>query len=137
MRGPLTEDDLDELYTEARTPAERRAAAEHLAAWAEEEHPEDDVFSASLLVSAGGYLSTTGDHDAAVELFRHAADARGDAPPDVRCYLHHGLMEVGDVDGAHLLADGLGRERPRTPTSTCSSVRTTRSATIWKTPTGG
>lgn len=115
MRGPLTRDDLDELYAEARTPAERRAVAEQLAAWAEEDHPEDDVSPATLLVNAGEHLSTAGDHDTALELFRRAADARGHVPPDVRCYLHHGLMEVGDVDDARRLADELRRERPADP----------------------
>jgi tetratricopeptide (TPR) repeat protein len=112
VRQPLTQDDLDELYARARTPAQRRAAAEQLAAWAEEEHPEDDVSPASLLVSAGEHLSVAGDHDAALDLFRRAASARGHVPPDVRCYLHHGLMEVGDLDGACQVADGLRRERP-------------------------
>lgn len=113
MRKPLTQDDLDELYAYARTPAERRVAAEQLAAWAEEEHREDDdVSPASLLVSAGEHLSEAGDHDAAVELFHRAAAAGGHVPPDVRCYLHSGLMKVGDLDGARSLADELRRERP-------------------------
>ena len=116
MRGPLSQDDLDELYARARTPAERRAAAEQLAAWAEEEHPEDDdVSPASLLVSAGEHLSTAGDHDAAVELFHRAARARGRVLPDVRCYLHSGLVHVGDLDAARRLADELRRERPADP----------------------
>jgi predicted Zn-dependent protease len=112
VRNPLSQDDLDELYARARTPAERRAAAEQLAAWAEEEHPADDVSPASLLVSAGEHLSAAGDHDAALDLFRRAASARGQVAPDVRCYLHHGLMEVGDLDGARRVADELRRERP-------------------------
>jgi predicted Zn-dependent protease len=113
VRKPLSQEDLDELYARARTPAERRAAAGQLATWAEEEHPQDDdVSPASLLVSAGEHLSEAGDHDGAVALFRRAASARGHVPPDVRCYLHHGLMEVGDLDGARRVADELRRERP-------------------------
>jgi predicted Zn-dependent protease len=112
VRKPLTQDDLDELYARARTPAQRRAAAEQLAAWATEEHPDDDVSPASLLVSAGEHLSEAGDHDGAVALFHRAAAARGHVPPDVRCYLHSGLMKVGDLDGARSLADELRRERP-------------------------
>jgi tetratricopeptide (TPR) repeat protein len=112
MREPLTRDDLDELYARASTPDQRRAAAEQLAAWAGEEHPEDDVSPAALLVSAGEHLSEAGDHDAALDLFRRAASAGGHVPPDARCYLHHGLMEVGDLDGARRLADELRRERP-------------------------
>jgi predicted Zn-dependent protease len=113
MRGPRTRDDLDELYAHASTPDQRRAAAEQLVTWAEEEHPEDDgVSPASLLVSAGEHLSTAGEHDAALGMFRRAASARGHVPPDARCYLHHGLMEVGDLDGARRLAEELRRERP-------------------------
>jgi predicted Zn-dependent protease len=112
VRKPLTQDDLDELYARARTPEQRQAAAEQLAAWAEEEHPEDDVSPASLLVSAGEHLSEAGDHDAALDLFRRAASAGGHVPPDVRCYIHHALIEVGDLDGARRVADELRRERP-------------------------
>ena len=113
MRGPLTQDDVDELYARARTPEQHRAAAAQLASWAGEVHPEDDEVSpASLLVDAGEQLSRIGDHDAALELFRRATVAQGDVLPDVRCYLHHGLLAVGDVAGARRLADELRRERP-------------------------
>jgi predicted Zn-dependent protease len=33
-------------------------------------------------------------------------------PPDVRCYLHRTLLEIGDVEGARHLADELRREHP-------------------------
>ena len=113
MRGPLTQDDVDALCTRARTPEQHRAAAAQLAVWAEEVHPEDDEVSpASLLADAGDQLSRIGDHDAALEVFRRAVGAEGHVLPDVRCYLHHGLLDVGDVAGARRLADELRRERP-------------------------
>lgn len=128
MRGPLTPDDVEELWAAARTPEQHRRAAAQLAAWAEEVHPEDDEVSpASLLVHAGEQLSGIGDHDAALALFRRAVEAEGHVPPDVRCYLHHGLLAVGDVAGARRLADELRRERPADGDVSCSSVRTTSS----------
>ena len=113
MRGPLTQDDVDGLCARARTPEQHRRAAAQLAAWAEEVHPEDDEVSpASLLANAGEKLNRIGDHDAALEVFRHAVGAEGHVPPDVRCYLHHELLAVGDVAGARRLADELRLERP-------------------------
>jgi predicted Zn-dependent protease len=112
VREPLTQDDLDQLYADARTPEQRSATAEQLAAWAEEEHPQDEVPPASLLVSAGEHLTAAGDHDGALELLRRAVAARGHVPPDVRCYLHSCLLEVGDLEGARGVAGELRRERP-------------------------
>ena len=114
MRGPLTQDDVEALYARARTPDQRRAAAAQLAAWAQEVHPEDDddVSPASLLTNAGEHLSRIGDHEAALSMFRLAVGAEGHVPPDVRCYLHHGLLDVGDADGARRVADELRREGP-------------------------
>ena len=114
VRGPLSLDDVEALLFRARTPAERRTAAAQLTAWAEHVHPddEDDVTPASLLVYAAEMLGRTGDHDAALHLYRRASTAEGVVAPDVRCYLHHGLLEVGDEDGARALADELRRERP-------------------------
>jgi predicted Zn-dependent protease len=107
----MTEDDLEELYARARSPKKHRTAAAQLVALAEDEQPSDaEVSPAALLVSAGEHLSAAGDHEAAVELFRRATSSRGHVPPDVRCYLHHGLLEVGDLDGAHRIADELRRE---------------------------
>ena len=113
MRGPLSPDDVEELCARARTPEEHRGAAAQLAAWAQEVHPEDDdVSPASLLANAGEQVSRIGNSDAALEMFRRAVAAEGHVPPDVRCYLHHGLLDVGDVAGARRLADELRRERP-------------------------
>jgi predicted Zn-dependent protease len=117
VRAPLTIDDVEELEFRARTPEARRAAAAQLVAWAKEVHPEDDeeVTPAFLLVQAGEHLGYAGDQEAALDLFRRAVTAEGDVPPDVRCYLHHGLLKVGDVEGARRLADDVRRSKPADP----------------------
>lgn len=113
MRRPLTADDVDRLCKRVRTPEERRAVAKQLAAWAEEAHPRDrGVSPAVLLVNAGEQLAEAGDADEAVAFFRRAVDAGQYVPPDVRCYLHAGLLQAGDLDAARTLADELRRERP-------------------------
>jgi len=117
VRGPLTIDQVEAVEFRARTPAARRAAAAKLAAWAEEVHPEDDeeVSPALLLVKAGEALSMAGDHGTALEFFRRAVVAEGDVPPDVRCYLHHELLQVGDVEGAREVADDVRHSKPADP----------------------
>jgi len=115
VRGPLSIDDVDELELDAETPEQRRRAAARLVTWSEEPHPEDDeaVTPAMLLAHAGEQLTTVGDHEAALELYRRAARAEGDVVPDVRCHLHHGLLAVGDVAAARRLAEEVRRSRPR------------------------
>lgn len=116
MRGPLSNDDLEELDSLAGAPEQLRAAAARIAGWAEEVHPDDErITPARLLVSAGEHLAAAGDHEAALELFRRAVTAQGHVFPDVRCYLHDGLLQVGDTDSARDLADELRRERPTDP----------------------
>ncbi|WP_244277061.1 tetratricopeptide repeat protein [Geodermatophilus obscurus] len=113
MRRPLTGDEVEDLYARARTPEQHRAAAEKLAAWAEEAHPEDqDVSPASLLVSAGEHLTEAGDLEGAVALFRRAVATGQHVPPDVRCYLHGGMLRLGDAEAARRIAEELRRERP-------------------------
>ncbi len=113
VRRPLTSDEVEELYSRARTPKQHRAAAEKLVVWAEETHPDDQgVSPASLLVSAGEHLTEAGDVEAAVAAFRRAVAAGQHVPPDVRCYLHGGLLKAGDVDAARRIADEMRRERP-------------------------
>jgi tetratricopeptide (TPR) repeat protein len=113
VRRPLTGDEVEKLYTRARTPEQHRAAAEKLAAWAEDAHPDDqDVSPASLLVSAGEHLTEAGDLEGAVALFRRAVAAGQHVPPDVRCYLHGGLLRLGDVEAARQIGEELRRERP-------------------------
>jgi tetratricopeptide (TPR) repeat protein len=113
VRRPLTADDVEELYARARTPEEHRATAQRLAAWAEQPDPRAaDVSPALLLVSAGEHLTEAGDHGEAVACFRRAVEAGQYVPPDVRCYLHGGLLRVGDLDAARDMADELRRERP-------------------------
>ena len=47
-----------------------------------------------------------------MDCFRRAIEAGQYAPPDVRCYLHGGLLRVGDLDAARDLVDELRNERP-------------------------
>jgi predicted Zn-dependent protease len=117
VRPQLDIDDVEELEFRARTADQHRAAADVLLAWAAERHPDDDeeVTPALLLVKAGEQLGFAGDPGAAVEAFRSAQTADGEVLPDVRCYLHHGLIEVGDVDGARRLADEVRRSKPTDP----------------------
>ena len=113
VRTSLTRDEVEDLYARARTPKQHRAAAEKLTAWAEESHPDDqDVSPAALLVSAGEHLTEAGDLEGAVALFRRAVAAGEHVPPDVRCYLHGGLLRVGDAEAARQIAEELRRERP-------------------------
>jgi tetratricopeptide (TPR) repeat protein len=113
VRRPLTPDDVESLYARARTPEQHRALAEKFATWAEEVHPDDRAVSpAALLVNAGEQLMEAGDVEAAVAAFRRAVAAGQPVPPDVRCYLHGGLLKLGDADAAHRIADELRRERP-------------------------
>lgn len=113
MRGPLDPDDVERLYSSARTPEQHRAAARQLEAWAQEPHPDDRaVSSAVLLVNAGEQLLEAGDVPAAVDRFRRAVETGQPVPPDVRCYLHGGLVKAGDLDAARALAEQLRRERP-------------------------
>jgi tetratricopeptide (TPR) repeat protein len=113
----VTIDDLEALEAPARSPEELRAAAAQLVAWSRETHPEDDeeITPALLLVHAGELLSQAGDHEGALDLFRRAEAAEGDAPPDTRCYLHHGLLAAGDAEGARRLAEEVRRSRPADP----------------------
>src|SRR3712207_8378466 len=90
VRAPLSFDDVEDLELAAETPEQHRAAAARLVAWSEEPHPEDDaeVTPAMLLAHAGEMLTTVGDHEDALDLYRRAAAAEGDVVPDVRCHLH-------------------------------------------------
>ena len=45
-------------------------------------------------------------------MFRRAVETAEPVGPDVLCYLHHALLEVGDVDAAHELAGQVRRDRP-------------------------
>jgi Flp pilus assembly protein TadD len=113
VRRSLSRDAVEELYARARTPEQHRAAAEKLTAWVEEVRPDDqDVSPASLLVSAGEHLTEAGDLEGAVALFRRAVATGQTVPPDVRCYLHGGLLRLGDAEAARRIAEELRRERP-------------------------
>jgi predicted Zn-dependent protease len=112
VRPPLSFDDVESLEG-ARTPAEHRTAADVLAGWAGEQHPDDDdVTPAALLSAAAWHLDMAGDPVAALELHRRAAAVAGDVPPDVRCYLHGALLKAGRADEARALADEVRRSAP-------------------------
>lgn len=112
MRRPVVLDDVEAVCGRAGSAEELRAGAGQLTTWAEERRPEDEVSPAALLVTAGGLLSRAGDHEAALDALRRAVGIGGSVPPDVRCYLHRTLLEAGDIEGAHRLADELRREHP-------------------------
>lgn len=113
MRRPRTQDDLDATYSPGQTPEQSRAVARQLEAWAAEgTRPGDEVNAAELLVFAGSQLSRVGDVQEALRVLRRAVATGEPVDPDVRCFLHHALLEVGDVDAARELAGQLRRERP-------------------------
>ncbi len=113
MRRPITQDDLDATYVPGQTPAQSRATARQLEEWAAEGTRDgDEVKAAELLVVAGEQLVRVGDTEEAVRLFRRAVATGEPVDPDVRCYLHHGLLAAGDVAAARELADSLRRGRP-------------------------
>lgn len=117
MRKALDIEDVEELEFRSRTPEQQRTAAEILVGWAAERHPDDgeEVTPALLLVKAGEHLESAGDPRRALELYARAQTAGGDVPPDVRCYLHHGLIDAGDLAEARRLAEEVRRSRPADP----------------------
>ncbi|MGR7026398.1 tetratricopeptide repeat protein [Geodermatophilus sp. URMC 62] len=113
MRRPLTSDDLDATFFPGQTPDQSRAMARQLEVWAEEPRPAGaEVNAAELLVSAGEQLLRVGDAHAAVQVLRRAVATGEPVEPDARCYLHHALLEAGDVDAARDLAERVRQERP-------------------------
>ncbi|MGY1833175.1 hypothetical protein ACI8AA_22395 [Geodermatophilus sp. SYSU D01180] len=113
MRRPRTQDDLDATYSPGQTPEQSRAMARRLEAWATEgTRPGDEVNAAELLVFAAEQLTRIGDAHEALRLTRRAVATGEPVHPDVRCFLHHALLEVGDVDAARELAGQVRRERP-------------------------
>ncbi len=113
MRRPRTQDDLDATYSPGQTPEQSRAMARQLEAWAAEgTRPGDEVNAAELLVFAAEQLTRTGDAQEALRVLRRAVATGEPVEPDVRCFLHHALLETGDADAARELAGQVRRERP-------------------------
>ncbi|SDP12206.1 hypothetical protein SAMN05660199_03209 [Klenkia soli] len=112
MREPLTYDDLE--ATEGhRSPDAHRTLAESLLEWASVVHPDDEPSTAELLAEAGWHLDLAGDTDAAIAVFRRAAEAEGrPAVPDTRCSIAAVLLASGRPDEARAVADELRRTRP-------------------------
>lgn len=99
----------------ARRPAQHVSAAERLQEWAREVHPDDEATPAEMLVAAVWHLQQAGDHEQAVQVATAAVGAPGEAPPDVRCWLHDALVHAGRLDEAHALAGEIRRSRPTDP----------------------
>ncbi|SNS42675.1 hypothetical protein SAMN04488107_2503 [Geodermatophilus saharensis] len=113
MRRPRTQDDLAALHHPGQTPDDSRAVARRLEAWAAEgTRAGDEVNAADLLVAAGEQLVRVGDAHDAVRVLRRAVGTGEPVEPDVRCYLHHALLQAGDADAARALAEEVRRERP-------------------------
>lgn len=116
MSEMITEDMVEELmYASNRGGTSTHlAAAEALHEWSTLDATRfgDYVSAASLLVSAGEHFALGGDNDRAVQQFRLAVEANGDAPPDTRVYLLQGLLDAGFTEEAQEVADTIRRERP-------------------------
>ncbi|SFE51685.1 hypothetical protein SAMN05216574_10467 [Blastococcus tunisiensis] len=112
VRGPVDDDDIEELEFSVRKPEDHRRAAATLLAWADEEHPDDEAEPARLLNAAAWHLEQVGERDTALGLYRRSVAARGTVLPDARCYLHAALLRAGLVDEARQLADEVRREAP-------------------------
>ncbi|MGL4340634.1 MAG: hypothetical protein ACRCSP_09495 [Rhodoglobus sp.] len=116
MSTIITEDAVEELmWSASREGATAHiAAAEVLNEWSALDPTRygEWVSAASLLVSAGEQFALAGDHHRAVEHFRRAVGAVGEAPPDTRVYLLQGLLDAGLAEEAQTLADTIRRERP-------------------------
>lgn len=114
MRKPLDVEDIEELEFRSQTTDEHRMAADILLGWATERHPDDleAVAPANLLVYAGEQLRMAGDHEQALAVFRRALAAEGEPIIDVRCYVHHELVELGEFEAARRLADEVRRSKP-------------------------
>jgi tetratricopeptide (TPR) repeat protein len=113
VRTWLSYDDVEGLEAAARTPAAHRQAAAELTAWADEQHPDDEVSPADLLSAAAWHLQQAGDTEPALELYRRAVAAEGTTTPDARCLLSAALLEAGRLNEARQVADGLRRSGPR------------------------
>lgn len=110
MRTPVSEDDVEMLEATARTAADHLKAAALLSGCADEPVPGDEPSPARLLVAAAWHREQSGEHSAALDLYRRAVTAPGSAPPDTRCWLHGALLDAGLVDEARHLADAMRRE---------------------------
>lgn len=109
MRAPITQDDVDQLEFNS---ADHGAAAAQFTAWAEAPHPHDALSPRELLTRAGEELELAEDDDAAMELYRRAADADGDALLDPRSHLISLHLHRGERQAALDLDRELRRSRP-------------------------
>ena len=119
MRRPRTQDDLDATFAPGQTPDRSRTVARQLEAWAAEgTRAGDEVNAAELLVFAAEQLTRVGDAREALRVARRAVATGEPVEPDVRCHLHHALLEahrwltmsvrraLGDVEEADDASEG-------------------------------
>lgn len=115
-RGPLTHDDIELRLEQVSGGSDGyRAAAADYESWAAQPHPDDEATVAALLVSAGEALEFAGDREGALDCFQRAVADGGEVPPDVRCYVIGGLMNLDRFEEADAAAAALMRSRPRDP----------------------
>ncbi len=112
MRRPVTEDDVEMLEATTRRPADHRAAAARLTGFADEPVPGDEPSPARLLVAAAWHREQADEPAAALDLYRRAVSAPGNAAPDTRCWLHSALLTAGLANEARQLADEIRRGGP-------------------------
>jgi hypothetical protein len=112
MRRPVTEDDVEMMEATTRKPADHRTAAARLTACADEPVPGDEPSPAELLVAAAWHREQADEQAAALDLYRRAVLAPGNAAPDTRCWLHGALLASGLLVEARQLADEIRRGGP-------------------------
>jgi hypothetical protein len=112
VRSRLTFDDIERVEFSASNAKGHSAAARTLQAWAQDEHPDDEVSPSDLLSAAAWHLGRAGDTEGSLDLYRRAVAAEGTATPDARCLLHAALLEAGQLDEARQVADDFRRARP-------------------------
>lgn len=103
MRSAMTYDDIEELYSQS--------GGEELLAAAREPHPDDEMTTAQLLVSAGKVFQQAEEHGRALAAFRAAVATGEQTEPDARCYLVGGLLKAGLREEAAELSREVRRSR--------------------------
>lgn len=114
-RGPLTQDDVDDIELSGEGPVDHPASAARWEAMAADPHPQDEVSAADLLVHAGEHWAYADEPERALACFRQAIDDGHPVAPDTRCYLLHGLLGCGLREEAVELASAVRAERPKDP----------------------
>lgn len=128
MREPIDMDWLDR-YDEHLTGASREdhaAAADQLVGWAEEPHPEDDVWRGDLLLRAAFQRSEAGDAEGALALALRASQAGISEGADPRAFATELHFLLDRPEEARAVSEDLRRSRPDTAETYWTM------ATIWE-----